>query len=115
MVVADSIEVVIARNVEGDVILVGDHSAARISCPEPTARDTVVAHEHIYGVARIKLHKAPEGPATQSMADKTLLRLKEGQFVSYIELIRVAVVFRASAVRQLRQRIRDVVVRCSAG
>ncbi len=64
---------------------------------------------------RIELEEAPKRPAAQSMADEALLTLKEGQFVSHIELIRVAVVFRTPAIVQFRECVRDVVVRRSEG
>src|SRR6266576_2203825 len=47
------------------------------------------------------------------MTDQALFCLQEGQVISYVELISMPVVFRASAIRQFRQRIRDVVVRCT--
>src|SRR5689334_15845536 len=49
------------------------------------------------------------------MASEALFALKEGQFVGYIELIRMAMVFRAPAIGQLRESIRDVVIGSTLG
>src|SRR5258708_28854360 len=62
-------------------------------------------------MASIELEEAPKRPAAQGMSDKTLFALKEGQFIGYIELIRVAVIFRTPAIIQSRVGIIDVVVR----
>src|SRR6266436_6449314 len=47
------------------------------------------------------------------MTDKALFTFEEGQFVGHIELIRMPVVFRASAISQSGVGIVDVVVRRS--
>src|SRR2546429_9738853 len=77
MVVAHSIHVVIARDVEGDAILVEDWVTARIFCGEPATSIAVEVQPNVYRVARIELHKAPERPTAQNMADEALFRLEE--------------------------------------
>src|SRR5882762_7332068 len=113
MVVADPIQVVIARDVEGDSILIEDRGVSGISCAEPATSATVEVQPNVYRVARIELEEAPKRPAAQGMTDETLLALKEGQLVGHIELVRVPVVFRAPAIGKTWQGIRDVVVRRS--
>ena len=66
-------------------------------------------------MARIELEEAPKRPAAQSMTDETLFTLKEGQFVGYIELVRVTVVFCTPAIVEMWEGIGDVVVRRGKG
>src|SRR6266576_1434860 len=118
MVVADAIQVVIARDVKRNAILVKDHRAAaavRCSCTESATSATVEVQPNVHGVARVELEEGPEGPAAQGMADKALFTLKEGQLVGRIELIGMPVVFCTASVGQTWQGIRDVIVRRSAG
>src|SRR6266704_4224580 len=115
MVVADSIQVVIARNVERDAILVVDGVTAGISCAEPATSATVEVQPNVHRVARVELEEGPEGPAAQSVTSEAFFALKEGQLVGRTELISVPVVFCTPSVGQTWQGIRDVVVRRSAG
>src|SRR6184192_3423016 len=115
MVVAHSIHVVIARDVEGDAILVEDWVTARIFCGEPATSIAVEVQPNVYRVARIELHKAPERPTAQNMADEALFRLEEGKIVGHVELVGMAVIFRTPPVGQMGQGIRDVVVRRGTG
>src|SRR5207244_12597480 len=111
MVVAHSIHVVIARDGEGDAILVEDWVTARIFCGEPATSIAVEVQPNVYRVARIELHKAPERPTAQNMADEALFRLEEGKIVGHVELVGMALIFRTPCVGQMWHGIRDVVVR----
>src|SRR5947208_17075545 len=115
MVVAHSIHVVIARDVEGDAILVEDWVTARIFCGEPATSIAVEVQPNVYRVARIELHKAPERPTAQNMADEALFRLEEGKIVGYAEVVGMALIFRTPCVGQMWQGIRDVIVRLGTG
>src|SRR5207253_8893190 len=101
MVVAHSIHVVIARDVEGDAILVEDWVTARIFCGEPATSIAVEVQPNVYRVARIELHKAPERPPAQNMADEALFRLEDGKIVGHVELVGMAGTFRTPGVGQM--------------
>src|SRR5207253_3496080 len=111
MVVAHSIHVVIARDVEGDAILVEDWVTARIFCGEPATSIAVEVQPNVYRVARIELRKAPERPTAQDMADEAVFRLEEGKIVGHhlfrreegkivgdVEVVGMAVMLRAPRV-----------------
>src|SRR6266436_2035083 len=95
MVVADSVHVVIARDVERDTILVEDRvSAGRcIFCRKPAASDSVDVQPNVYRVTRVELEEAPKRPTAQGVPNEASFRLKEGHLIGHIELISVAVVF----------------------
>src|SRR5207302_10176337 len=115
MVVAHSIHVVIARDVEGDAILVEDWVTARIFCGEPATSIAVEVQPNVYRVARIELHKAPERPTAQNMAEEALFRLEEGKIEGHVELVGTAVRVRSPGVGQTWHRTRWVVVRRGTG
>ncbi len=62
----------------------------------------------------VQLHEAAEHPAAQDMAHNSLFLFLEGQLVGHIEFIGILMVKRSPTIRQLRQRIGDVVVRRSS-
>ena len=84
MVVADSIHVVITRDVKGYAILVEHRVSAGVFRGEPATRNTVEVQPNIYRVTRIELEETPKRPTAQRMASEALLRLKERQFIGYI-------------------------------